>query len=82
VVHEPSALETIPVDLPPEMVAALAAFAPLFSDRVWVKAQLLTVGAILATGNRTVCAVLRIHPFQSVVTHANLLVFQEIGPSP
>src|SRR5512147_298534 len=42
------------------MVAALAAFAPLFSDRVWVKAQLLTVGAILATGNRTVCAVLRI----------------------
>lgn len=59
-VHEPSALETTPVDLPPEMVAALAAFAPLFSDRVWVKAQLLIVGAILATGNRTVCAVLRI----------------------
>src|SRR5512147_2036585 len=42
------------------MVAALAAFAPLFSDRVWVKAQLLAVGAILATGPRTVCSVLRI----------------------
>jgi DDE superfamily endonuclease len=48
------------VDLPPEIVALLAAFAPLFSDRAWVKAQLLAVGAILATGGRTVCAVLRI----------------------
>jgi hypothetical protein len=26
------------MDLPPEMVAVLAAFAPLFSDRVWIKA--------------------------------------------
>src|ERR671916_2462038 len=58
--HKPSALETTPVDLPPEMVAVLAAFAPLFSDRVWLKAQTLAVGAILATGRRTVCAVLRI----------------------
>ena len=47
------------MDLPPEIVALLAVFAPLFSDRVWIKAQLLAVGAILATGNRTVCAVLR-----------------------
>ena len=59
-VHEPSALETTPMDLPPEMVAILAAFAPLFSDRVWTKAQTLAVGAILATGRRTVCSVLRI----------------------
>jgi hypothetical protein len=48
------------MDLPPEMVAVLAAFAPLFSDRVWIKAQTLAVGAILATGNRTVCSALRI----------------------
>jgi len=48
------------VDLPPEIVAVLAAFAPLFSDRAWVKAQLLAVGALLATGDRTVCAVLRV----------------------
>jgi hypothetical protein len=40
------------LDLPPESVAILAAFAPLFSDRVWVKAQLLAVGALLATGDR------------------------------
>src|SRR3982750_1730208 len=59
-VHEPSALETTPVDLPPEMVAALAAFAPLFTDCTWTKAQMLAVGAILATGRRTVCAVLRV----------------------
>jgi hypothetical protein len=48
------------VDLPPEIVAILAAFAPLFSDRTWIKAQLLAVGALLATGDRTVCAVLRV----------------------
>jgi hypothetical protein len=48
------------LDLPPEIVAILAAFAPLFSDRVWVKAQLLAVGALLATGDRTVCATLRV----------------------
>ncbi len=48
------------MNLPPEMVAALAAFAPLFSDRTWVKAQTLVIGALLTTGNRTVCAALRI----------------------
>jgi hypothetical protein len=48
------------VDLPPEMVATLAAFAPLFSDRTWIKAQTLAVGALLTTGPRTVCAALRI----------------------
>ncbi len=48
------------MDLPPEIVAILAVFAPLFSDRAWIKAQLLAVGALLATGDRTVCAILRI----------------------
>src|SRR4051794_4407551 len=51
---------THPMDLPPEMVATLAAFAPLFSDRTWTKAQILAVGAILAIGGRTVCSALRI----------------------
>jgi hypothetical protein len=60
VVDEPSALETTPVDLPPEMVAILVTFAPLFSDRTWTKAQILAVGAILTTGHRTVCSALRI----------------------
>src|SRR3954466_10747872 len=60
VVHEPSSLDTTPMELPVEIVAILAAFAPLFSPCVWTKAQALAVGAILATGPRTVCAVLRI----------------------
>jgi DDE superfamily endonuclease len=61
VVHEPSAPEmTTPMNPPPDIVALLAAFAPLFSDRTWTKAQTLAVGAILATGSRTVCSVLRI----------------------
>ncbi len=46
--------------LPPEMVVLLAAFAPLFSDRVWAHAQILAIGAILATGKRTVTSALRI----------------------
>src|SRR3712207_2798009 len=48
------------MDLPPEMVAILAAFAPLFSQIVWVKAQTLAVGAILTPGRRTVCAARRV----------------------
>ncbi len=32
------------MDLPPEMVVILATYAPLFSDRVWAKAQLLAIG--------------------------------------
>ena len=48
------------MDVPPEIVALLAAFAPLFSHCVWAKAQILAVGAILATGPRTVCSVPRI----------------------
>ena len=59
-IHEPPTLETTPVDLPPEIIALLASFTPLFSDRVWTKAQVLAIGALLATGHRTVCSVLRI----------------------
>ena len=59
-VHKPSSLEMTPVDLPPEIVTALAPFAPLFSDRAWAKAQLLAVGALLVNGRRTVASALRI----------------------
>ena len=48
------------MDLPPEIVFALASFAPLFIDRAWAMAQLLAVGAILATGRRTVASAQRI----------------------
>ena len=46
--------------LPPEFVALLAAFAPLFSSRVWAHAQVLAAGAILAPGRRTVASALRV----------------------
>ena len=59
-VHKPPSLEMTPVDLPPEIVTALAPFAPLFSDRAWANAQLLAVGALLAAGRRTVASALRI----------------------
>ncbi len=48
------------MDRPAEMGAILAAFAPLFAPCVWTQAQARAVGAILASGPRTVCAVLRI----------------------
>lgn len=46
--------------LPPLFASLLAAFAPLFSDRVWPHAQLLLVGGTLAPGKRTVTSCLRI----------------------
>ena len=46
--------------LPETIILVLAPFAPLFSPRVWLHAQLLLLGAILAPGARTVTAALRV----------------------
>ena len=46
--------------LPSEYTTILSSFGRLFSKRVWQHAQLLLIGAILAPGQRTVAAVLRI----------------------
>ncbi len=43
-----------------EYATILMAFARLFSKRVWQRAQILLLGAILAPGQRTVTATLRI----------------------
>lgn len=48
------------MNLPEEMVTILAVFAPLFSERVWIYAETLAVGAILAVGKRTVTSALRV----------------------
>jgi len=48
------------MNLPHEMVAILAVFAPLFSERVWRHAQVLLVGALLTQGTRTVTRALRV----------------------
>ena len=46
--------------LPAPMIIILRAFAPLFSARVWDRAQVLLIGAILAPAQRTVTAALRV----------------------
>jgi hypothetical protein len=46
--------------LPETIILALAPFAPLFSHRVWLHAQLLLLGAMVAPGARTVTAALRV----------------------
>jgi hypothetical protein len=46
--------------LPPEMIVLLAPFAQLFSERVWLHAQVLVLGALLASGQRTVSSCLRV----------------------
>jgi hypothetical protein len=46
--------------LPAELLPLMGEFAPLFSQPVWEHAQVLLVGAILATGKRTVTACLRV----------------------
>jgi hypothetical protein len=46
--------------LPAELAFIIAAFRPLFSQRVWRCAHVLLVGAILAPGRRTVASALRV----------------------
>jgi DDE superfamily endonuclease len=46
--------------LPAAMIGLLAPFAQLFSERVWLHAQVLVGGAILAPGKRTVTSCLRV----------------------
>ena len=46
--------------LPEAIILVLAPFAPLFSHRVWLRAQPLLLGAMLAPGARTVTAALRV----------------------
>ena len=46
--------------LPNSIVAVLIPFATVFTNPTWQKAQLLLVGAILTTGQRTVAAALRV----------------------
>jgi DDE superfamily endonuclease len=46
--------------LPDAIILVLAPFAPRFSHRVWLHAQVLLLGAMLAPGPRTVTAALRV----------------------
>ena len=64
---------------PVAIVGFLAAFAPLFSRRVWQPAQILLAGAILTPARRTVAATRRVtgladprrfHRYHRVLSHA------------
>lgn len=46
--------------LPAELLHLIIVFAPLFTKPVWEHAQVLLLGALLARGNRTVTACLRV----------------------
>src|ERR671924_1847131 len=46
--------------LPDAIIQVFAPFASLFSDRVWLHAQELLLGAMLTPGARTVTAALRV----------------------
>lgn len=46
--------------LPKPIMTLLIPFKPLFRQPTWIKAQILFIGAILATGKRTVTAALRV----------------------
>ena len=46
--------------LPGEIISVLRLFEEVFSERVWDWVQVLVVGAILAPGQRTVAAILRV----------------------
>jgi hypothetical protein len=48
------------LDLPADVTALLAQFAPLFTPSVWYHAQVLVIGALLTPGKRTVIAVLSV----------------------
>jgi hypothetical protein len=46
--------------LPTAYFTLITAFAPLFGKRIWIKAQVLLLGALLTPGKRTVTAALRV----------------------
>ena len=57
--------------LPSDYLTLFQTFAPLFSNAVWVQAQVLLVGAILTTGKGTVTAGLRIMGLSTEVHFQN-----------
>ncbi len=53
------------MDLPGKMIQVLRPFEGVFSKRVWKWAKVLLIGAILAPGERTVAAILRVMGLQT-----------------
>ena len=64
--------------LPNAIVPVLHPFATLFRNPTWLKAQILLVGAILAPGQRTVAAALRV---MGLSDDRNLSISRVIDPA-
>jgi hypothetical protein len=52
-------------NLPTRIIQILRPFETVFSGRVWEWAKVLLIGAILAPGERTVAAILRVMGWQN-----------------
>lgn len=46
--------------LPKNIIATIIPFMPMFSEKTWIKVQILLIGAILCRGKRTITAILRV----------------------
>src|SRR5215470_4583454 len=53
------------LNLPKRIIQVLRCFEAAFSERVWEGAKVLLIGAILAPGERTVTAILRVMGLQN-----------------
>lgn len=53
-------IEPVNINLPVEIASTILPFAALFTKPVWSHVQVLFVGAILATGKRTVTSILAV----------------------
>ncbi len=74
--------------LPPEFLATIIAFQPLFSNPVFQHVKLMLLGAILTPGKRTVAAVLRImglsleknyHKYHRVLSRARCIFRSKVN---
>jgi hypothetical protein len=45
---------------PEDIITLIGAFMPMFSEKVWLKVEILLIGAILCRGGRTVSSILRV----------------------
>lgn len=48
------------LNLPEGIIASIIPFSIIFSNKIWIRVQLLLIGAILCRGQHTVAAILRV----------------------
>jgi len=67
------------LSLPKQIIYTLRNFEEVFSERVWEWAKVLLIGVILAPGERTVAAVLRVMGQQDEKQFQNYHRVQSLG---